>query len=80
MNYTTDRFARTMRSIDGTSCLGIDGPVIPTRPRWWERLLRWVRELRIVQAVVIYRLYRQHNTIAHSLGAVRDIVIRGAPF
>ena len=43
MNYTTSRFARTMRSIDGTSCLGIDGPVIPTRPGWWERLLRWVR-------------------------------------
>ena len=43
MNYTTQRFARTMRSIDGTSCLGIDGPVIPTRPGWWERLVRWVR-------------------------------------
>ena len=43
MNHTTARFPRTMRSVDGTSCLGIDGPVIPTRPGWLVRLMRWVR-------------------------------------
>lgn len=34
MNHTTQRFPRTLHSIDGTSCLGIDGPIIPTRPGW----------------------------------------------
>ena len=80
MNYTTARFARTLRSIDGTSCLGIDGPIIPTRPGWIERLVRWVRGWKVVEAVIIYRLYREHNGVRHALEAVRDIVVRGLPF
>ena len=43
MNHTTLTFARTLRSVDTTCCLGIDGPVIPTQPTWLERLLRWMR-------------------------------------
>ena len=49
MNHTTQRFPRTLRSIDGTSCLGIDGPIIPTRPGWVERLVRWIRGGKPVQ-------------------------------
>ena len=47
---------------------------------WLMRLVRWVRGWKVVEAIIIYRLYREHNGVRHALEAVRDIVIRGAPF
>ena len=80
MNHTTARFPRTMRSVDGTSCLGIDGPVIPTRPGWIDRISRWGRGSKAAECVSVYRLYWRTNGVRHAMGAVWRIAIRGGSF
>ena len=79
MNDTTRKYPRTLRETWPLDCpenaMGIADPVIPPKPPLWVRVWAWLTE-----AACVYRLYRRTNTIAHSLRAVRNIVVRGGSF